>query len=119
MADPLNTAAPTPGPNMGAPVPRLDARLKVTGQARYAADLPVANPAHAFLVTSAIAKGRIERLDLEAARVIPGVLDILTADNTGELTPAKFEESTTSIQNSRPRNPASRADHRGGDRRHV
>ena len=98
-----NAAAPTPKANMGAPAPRYDARLKVTGEARYPADVPVANPAFAVLVTSAIAKGRIERLDLDAARATPGVLDILTAENTGELKPAKFgERSSTSIQSLGP-----------------
>ena len=94
-----NAAAPTPKANMGAPAPRYDARLKVTGEARYPADMPVANPAFAVLVTSSIAKGRIERLDLDDARAVPGVLDILTYENTGELKPVKFGEgSTTSIQ---------------------
>ena len=46
--------------------PALSTRaLKVTGEARYPADMPVSNPAFAYLVTSAIAKGRIERLDLD------------------------------------------------------
>ena len=73
--------------------------LKVTGAARYPSDTPVANPAYAVLVTSAIAKGRIERLDLDEARAVPGVLDILTNENTGELKPAKFgASSSTSIQ---------------------
>ena len=87
--DMFNVAAPRPGANMGAPVPRLDARLKVTGAARYPADTPVGNPAYAVLVTSAIAKGRIERLDLNEARSVPGVLDILTSENTSELKSAK------------------------------
>ena len=39
-----NAAAPAPGANMGEPAPRLDARLKVTGEARYASDFPVATP---------------------------------------------------------------------------
>jgi xanthine dehydrogenase YagR molybdenum-binding subunit len=98
-----NAAAPTPKANMGAPVPRYDARLKVTGEARYPADMPVANPAFAVLVTSSIAKGRIERLDLDDARDVPGVLDILTYENTGELKPVKFGEgSSTSIQSLGP-----------------
>jgi xanthine dehydrogenase YagR molybdenum-binding subunit len=98
-----NAAAPDPKANMGAPAPRYDARLKVTGEARYPADVPVANPAYAFLVTSAIAKGRIERLDLDEARAVPGVLDILTYENTAELKPAKFGgESSTSIQSLGP-----------------
>ena len=55
----MNRAAPEPKANMGKPAPRLDARLKVTGEARYASDMPVSNPAFAFLVTSPIAKGTI------------------------------------------------------------
>jgi xanthine dehydrogenase YagR molybdenum-binding subunit len=98
-----NAAAPTPQANMGAPVPRLDARLKVTGQAHYPSDTPVGNPAFAVLVTSTIAKGRIERLDLDGARAVPGVLDILTHDNTGELKAVKFGQgSSTSIEDLGP-----------------
>jgi xanthine dehydrogenase YagR molybdenum-binding subunit len=98
-----NAAAPTPKENMGAPAPRYDARLKVTGEARYPADMPVANPAYAFLVTSSIAKGRIQRLDLDEARAVPGVLDILTSENTSELKQVKFGEGcSTSIQDLGP-----------------
>lgn len=57
---------------------RLDARPKVTGEARYAADIAVNNLAYAVLVTSAIAKGRIAKLELDAARGVPGVLEILS-----------------------------------------
>jgi xanthine dehydrogenase YagR molybdenum-binding subunit len=86
----MSVAAPEPKANMGQPVPRYDARLKVTGEAHYPSDTPVSNPAFAFLVTSSIAKGRIERLDLDEARSVRGVLDILTQDNTQELKSAKF-----------------------------
>jgi xanthine dehydrogenase YagR molybdenum-binding subunit len=58
--------------------PRLDAHVKVTGEARYPADVAVGDPAYAVLVTSAVARGRIARLDLDAARRVPGVLDILS-----------------------------------------
>ena len=78
----MTTAAPEPKLNMGPPAPRLDARLKVTGEARYAADFPVSNPAFAFLVLSPIAKGRIVGFDLNEARGVAGVLDILTHENT-------------------------------------
>ena len=95
-----NAAAPAPKQNMGEPVPRLDARLKVTGEARYPADFPVKNPAFAYLATSSIAKGRITRLDLDEARAVPGVIDILTHENTGELKNLKFGTAgvSTSIQ---------------------
>jgi xanthine dehydrogenase YagR molybdenum-binding subunit len=92
-------AAPAPQANMGDPAPRVDARQKVTGEARYASDFPVANPAYAVLVTSAIAKGRLVGLDIEAAKAVPGVLDILTQDNTGELKEVKLGGgASTSIQ---------------------
>jgi xanthine dehydrogenase YagR molybdenum-binding subunit len=78
----MTVAAPEPKANMGEPAPRLDARLKVSGEARYAADFPLSNPAYAFLVPSPIAKGRIESFDLSEARAVPGVLEILTHENT-------------------------------------
>lgn len=81
----MTEAAPAPKDNMGQPEPRLDARLKVTGEVLYPSDVPLHNPAYAVLVTSPIAKGRIARLDLDAARRVPGVLDILTYENTTEL----------------------------------
>jgi xanthine dehydrogenase YagR molybdenum-binding subunit len=80
----MSIAAPEPKANMGRPDPRIDGRLKVTGEARYPSDVAVPNPAYAFLVTSAIAKGRITSIDLETARAVPGVLDILTYQNIGK-----------------------------------
>jgi xanthine dehydrogenase YagR molybdenum-binding subunit len=91
-------AAPAPQANMGEPTPRVDARQKVTGEARYASDFPVANPAYAVLVTSGIAKGRLVGLEIESAKAVRGVLDILTQDNTGELKEVKFGAASTSIQ---------------------
>ncbi|MBV8354973.1 MAG: xanthine dehydrogenase family protein molybdopterin-binding subunit, partial [Candidatus Eremiobacteraeota bacterium] len=63
------------------PTTRVDGRPKVTGAARYPADIAVANPAYAYLVTSAIARGEIAAFDLAEARAVPGVLDILTYEN--------------------------------------
>src|SRR6201999_4612858 len=60
----MSIAAPEPKANMGQPVPRYDAVAKVTGRARYAADVPLANPAFAYLVTSAIARGRVDSFAL-------------------------------------------------------
>ncbi|HTI67978.1 MAG TPA: xanthine dehydrogenase family protein molybdopterin-binding subunit [Caulobacteraceae bacterium] len=67
---------------LGDAAPRVDARSKVTGEARYPSDMAVADPAYAVLVTSAIAKGRIAAFHLDAARAVPGLLDILTFENT-------------------------------------
>ena len=43
---------------IGQPLSRVDGRLKVTGAARYAADIPIADLAHAAIVHSRIANGR-------------------------------------------------------------
>jgi xanthine dehydrogenase YagR molybdenum-binding subunit len=98
-----NPAAPRPKENMGAPTPRYDARLKVTGQARYPADTALANPAYAVLVTSAIAKGTLTSLALDDARAVPGVLNIFTADDMSDLKTVEFgARCTTSIQDLGP-----------------
>jgi xanthine dehydrogenase YagR molybdenum-binding subunit len=102
----MSAAAPAPKTNMGQPVARLDARLKVTGQARYGSDFPLSNPAFAFLVTSAVAKGRLTALDTAAARAVPGVLDIITQQEAGVLKEVKFAGggggACTSIQDLGP-----------------
>jgi len=67
----------------GRPTPRVDGIAKVTGAARYASDEPFANPAFAYLVTSAIARGRVGAFRLDRAKAVPGVLDILTNENVG------------------------------------
>ena len=80
----VNSAAPVPKENMGQPAPRVDGRLKVTGQANYASDFDVKNPGYAYLVTSAIAKGTITAIDDAEARAVDGVLLILTHENTAD-----------------------------------
>jgi xanthine dehydrogenase YagR molybdenum-binding subunit len=63
---------------IGEPLDRVDGHLKVTGKATYTADHNIPNVAHAVLVTSAIAKGRITAIDTGDAERIPGVLAVLT-----------------------------------------
>src|SRR3954469_22374188 len=69
---------------IGARAPRVDGRLKVTGEAHYASDIPLADPAYAFLVTSVIARGRITAIEENGSRAVPGVLDILTHHNAAD-----------------------------------
>ena len=68
---------------IGRPTIRIDGPAKVTGRALYASDETVPHPAYAFLVTSAIARGRVAGMDLSAAQAVPGVLDVLTHGNVG------------------------------------
>lgn len=72
-------------PVIGAPLDRVDGRLKVTGGARYAAEHPIEGLAYAVLVKSTIARGRIRRLDVSAAKSAPGVLGVLSHSNTPKL----------------------------------
>jgi xanthine dehydrogenase YagR molybdenum-binding subunit len=85
----MTSPVPAAQRNMGQPIARLEARAKVTGVARYASDMPLANPAYAYLVTSTIAKGRITGIDETAARAVPGVLHILTHRNRPAIAPIK------------------------------
>jgi xanthine dehydrogenase YagR molybdenum-binding subunit len=75
---------------IGTAIPRIDAHLKVTGQARYASDTHVPNAAFAVLKTSAIARGRIKTIADKDARAVPGVLDILTYKNIGSIEAGKI-----------------------------
>ncbi len=70
-------------PGIGTDVPRIDGRVKVTGEARYASDAPVPDMAYGVLKTSAIARGQITAIDDRAARAVGGVLEILTHKNVG------------------------------------
>ncbi len=71
-----------PAPHIGQPRRRVDGRLKVTGQARYAAEHAVPGCVHGVLVTSTIAAGRIAHLDASEAAKMPGVLAIVSHLNS-------------------------------------
>jgi xanthine dehydrogenase YagR molybdenum-binding subunit len=69
------------GSSIGQPLTRRDGLLKVTGQARYAADNHPPGMLHAALAVSSIARGRVTGLDVEAARAHPGVVAVMTPEN--------------------------------------
>jgi xanthine dehydrogenase YagR molybdenum-binding subunit len=66
---------------VGARVPRVDALEKVTGQARYTADVRLAGMLYTALLRAPIAKGRVTKLDLESALAVPGVRGALLAED--------------------------------------
>jgi xanthine dehydrogenase YagR molybdenum-binding subunit len=72
---------------VGQGIDRIDAKLKVTGKAIYAADVPVTGVAHAVIVTSSIARGDLTSIDTAAAERAAGVLQVLTRDNIGHIQP--------------------------------
>ena len=72
-------------PSLGKPVDRVDGRLKVTGGATYAAEFPVAKLAYGVSITSTITKGRIKNIDSRQAQNMPGVIGIMTSENSMQL----------------------------------
>ncbi len=68
---------------VGHSLPREDAIAKVTGQAKYAADLDFPGMLHAKAVRTPTAHGRIKAVHTEEARRIPGVVAFLTPDDAG------------------------------------
>ena len=59
----------------------------VTGEARYVDDLaPAADQVHVALGTATIARGRVTRLDLDAVRADPDVVDVITFADLPHLT---------------------------------
>jgi len=66
---------------IGQPLTRIDGKLKVTGTAIYAAEFQRPKLAYGALIQSAIANGRVVKIDLSTAKSAPGVIGILTREN--------------------------------------
>ncbi len=69
------------------PERRVEGREKVTGAARYAADFKREGMLHAVFVGSPYAHALLRRIDVSAARAVPGVRAVLTG---ADLRPARF-----------------------------
>ncbi|MGW6795289.1 xanthine dehydrogenase family protein molybdopterin-binding subunit [Streptomyces chartreusis] len=77
--------SPQPEAAVGAPLSRVDGRLKVTGQARYAAEHHVKGALHAVLVDATIGRGTITSIDADTALAHPGVLRVIHHGNAPNL----------------------------------
>jgi xanthine dehydrogenase YagR molybdenum-binding subunit len=71
--------------SIGAAMSRVDGRVKVTGQARYAFEQPVEGVAYAAPVAAHIAAGEIDAIDPQPALALPGVLAVIAHDNAPRL----------------------------------
>ena len=80
------------GKVIGIPHDRIDGPAKVTGRAPYAYERHdvAPNAAYGWMVGSAIAKGRVVRIDARLAEAAPGVLAIVTHENAGPLGKGKM-----------------------------
>lgn len=66
---------------VGQPIRRVDAHVKVTGGARFAAEFHLDDMAYAVPVYSTIARGEVTRLDAAEAASMPGVVVVITPEN--------------------------------------
>ncbi len=78
-------------------VPRVDARAKATGEARYAADLAMPGMLYGALLQSSLPHARILNIDVSRAKMLSGVKDIVTAKEAGTVkygvSPARYDET--------------------------
>ncbi len=70
---------------VGLPVSRIDGPLKVTGQAKYAAEHFEPGMLFGSIALATIASGRITAIDTKAAERFPGVVKIYTHENRPKL----------------------------------
>jgi xanthine dehydrogenase YagR molybdenum-binding subunit len=75
---------------LGQPLDRVDGKLKVTGQARYAGEYPETGLLHGSVVSSSIARGRVTHIDISEALQVPGVVMVLDHKNRPRL--ASYDE---------------------------
>ncbi|MEV0225137.1 xanthine dehydrogenase family protein molybdopterin-binding subunit [Streptomyces sp. NPDC050704] len=77
--------SPQPQAAVGAPLSRVDGRLKVTGRATYAAEHDIKGVVHAVIVDSTIGRGRITGIDTRAALAQRGVIKVISHLNAPRL----------------------------------
>jgi len=82
----------TKRPAIGAPLNRRDGPQKVTGTAPYAYEHRFDKPLYLFPVQSEVARGRVTRIDADAAEALPGVVAVLTHDNAPRLADTSDQE---------------------------
>ena len=76
-----NTLTALPARSVGQSTPLIDGIEKVTGRARYAADLPVGEALVGMILRSPVAHGEIRGIDTSHARAIRGVRAVITGDD--------------------------------------
>ena len=89
---------------IGRALDRLDAGVKVTGQARFAAEYALPGLVYASIAGATINKGRITSIDVADAERAPGVLAVITHLNAPSLkAPPLFEPSGSGASGTRAR----------------
>lgn len=95
----IQSQTPKTATNVGAPLPRIDGPLKVTGKAQYTSDHRFPGMLIAVPLCATIANGAVQRIDTAKASAMPGVKMIYTHENIGRFYRAG---STARIDERRP-----------------
>ena len=72
---------------VGARVKRVEDPRFLTGEARYLADIQIPGTVHAAFVRSPYGHARIRRVETSAAKALPGVIAVYTAEDVAALPP--------------------------------
>ena len=78
---------------------RHDGYDKVTGRARYAADISLPGMLHGKVLRSPHAHARIKKIDCSKALELPGVMAVMTADDLPNLSARAADQEEGSIAN--------------------
>ncbi|OLF39118.1 MULTISPECIES: xanthine dehydrogenase family protein molybdopterin-binding subunit [unclassified Psychrobacter] len=79
MNEPVETLFDKTASNLvGKPINRVEGSLKVSGQAHYSAEIQLDNKVYGVLVSSTIAKGKVEKIDSDSIADIPGIIKVVT-----------------------------------------
>jgi CO/xanthine dehydrogenase Mo-binding subunit len=80
----------TTGRQVGRSMPRVEGREKVTGRAEYVHNLRLPGMLYGKIFRSTVAHGRIKSIDVSAARALPGVYRVVTADDVKTIIPHPY-----------------------------
>ncbi len=83
---------------LGKPLDRVDGPKKVAGAATYAAEYQIENVAYGVLVSATIGKGKVRSIDVEAAKAMPGVIDVVIDFDQFARTPQQGGETSAPAQ---------------------
>ncbi len=70
---------------VGQPLPRVDGKVKVTGEAQFSVDITLPNMLHGKILRSPYPHAKIKKIDTSKAENLPGVKAVITGNDTGNV----------------------------------
>ena len=95
------------GAAMGVSIPRVEGHAKVTGRAEYVHNLQLPGMLYGKVCRSTVAHARIRGIDVDAARALPGVYAVYTAEDIRRLIPEPYYGPAFHDRGRRLQNPVS------------